>query len=103
MMILLSWFVTPKMKIIDTILYNGEEDLFDLRYNILKDVVDEFVVAEAQTTFSGKPKELLFDGSKYPKARHFVIDENYPKEEVDQAQRSHNTGYGHPIWVREFL
>ena len=45
------------MQIIDVILYNGEEDIFNLRYNILKDFVDEFVVVEFGVTFSGNVKE----------------------------------------------
>jgi len=45
------------MAIIDVILYNGERDIFDLRYNILKDFVDEFIVCEFSKTFSGKDKE----------------------------------------------
>ena len=43
--------------VVDAILYNGERDIFDLRYGVLKDYVDEFVVVEFGTTFSGKPKE----------------------------------------------
>lgn len=43
--------------VVDAILYNGESELFDLRYNILKDVVDEFVVVEFDTTFSGRAKK----------------------------------------------
>lgn len=43
--------------IVDAILYNGEREIFDLRYNILKDHVDEFVVVEFGKTFSGKDKE----------------------------------------------
>lgn len=43
--------------IVDAILYNGERDIFDLRYNILKDYVDEFVVVEFGKTFSGNDKE----------------------------------------------
>lgn len=43
--------------IVDCILFNGERDIFDLRYNILKDYVDEFVVVEFGKTFSGKDKE----------------------------------------------
>lgn len=43
--------------IVDAVLYNGEEDIFDLRYNLLKDKVDEFIVVEFGKTFSGKDKE----------------------------------------------
>lgn len=43
--------------VVDVILYNGEEDIFNLRYNILKDYVDEFVVVEFGVTFSGNVKQ----------------------------------------------
>lgn len=43
--------------IVDACLYNGEREIFDLRYNILKDYVDEFVVVEFGKTFSGNDKE----------------------------------------------
>lgn len=43
--------------VIDAIIYNGERDIFDLRYAILKDVVDEFVVVEFSKTFKGTSKE----------------------------------------------
>ncbi len=43
--------------IVDAILYNGERDVFDLRYSMLKEYVDEFVVCEFGQTFSGNYKE----------------------------------------------
>lgn len=46
-------------RVIDVILYNGEKFLLDLRREILKDVVDLFVVKQANTTFSGLPRELF--------------------------------------------
>ena len=91
--------------IIDVISYNGEVEIFDLRYNILKDFVDEFIVIEAPTTFSNKPKPLYFRehplfGS--PKISYYVIDENYTPEEIAQAYASPNT-YGEEHWKREFM
>jgi beta-1,4-mannosyl-glycoprotein beta-1,4-N-acetylglucosaminyltransferase len=90
--------------VIDVITYNGEKDLFDLRFNILKDYVDEFIVVEAPTTFSGKPKPLYFNEIKhlYPQVRYYVIDENYSQEELDLAQNSPNT-VGASHWKHEFL
>lgn len=43
--------------VIDAILYNGEEEMFKLRYEMLKDYVDEFIVVEFGKTFSGNDKE----------------------------------------------
>jgi hypothetical protein len=42
--------------IVDAILYAGERECLDIRYNELKDVVDKFVIVEADRTFTGKPR-----------------------------------------------
>lgn len=91
-------------KVIDCVSYNGEEDIFDLRYNILKEYVDEFVVVEAPITFSFKKKELYFPKiqHKYEKVRYHVIDTNYSEEEIKFATESPSTG-GSKVWVNEFL
>jgi len=90
--------------VVDVVTFNGEYDLFELRYNILYEYVDEFIVVEAPTTFTGKPKPLYFDKirHKYPEVRYFVIDENYTKEEMKQARESPNTK-GADHWKWEFL
>lgn len=92
------------MAIIDCTLYNGEQELWDLRYNILKQYVDEFVVCEATQTFSGQPKQLLFDYKKYSKAKYYIISENQFLRYYRLAVSSPNTSYGKGAshWVREF-
>ena len=47
-------------KVIDCVLYNGEDDIFDLRIQELSLVVDEFWVIEGNYTFTGIAKELSF-------------------------------------------
>ena len=93
------------MRIIDAITYHNEADLFDLRYNILKDVVDEFVVVESVTAFNGEPKELNFEKikDKYPKVRYYVNKDEYTQDEVEQARKSPNTNNGIHRWMHEFL
>ena len=49
------------MKIYDCCLYMNEHELFDLRYNTLKDVVDYFVVVESNHTFNGNVKGFNFN------------------------------------------
>lgn len=92
------------MAIIDVVSYNGEEELFDLRYNMLKSHVDQFIVCEAPTTFSGETKPLYFEQvrHKYSNTTYFVIDENWTEEEKQLAWSSPNTN-GPPHWTREFL
>lgn len=89
-------------KIIDVVTFHNEYDLFDLRYNMYKDIVDEFVVVESKTTFSGHPKELNFPTDKYPDVTYYVNDDVYTEEEIKQARESPNTG-GVDRWMWEFL
>lgn len=92
--------------IYDLTTFNGEYDLFDLRYNILKDAVDEFMVFEFSTTFSGKkkPKYATTEmADKYPKATFkYRINNLYPPEEIALAESSPNTR-GAEHWKLEFL
>ena len=48
------------MKIFDVFTFYNELDLLELRMNILGDVVDHFVINEANITFTGKKKPLYF-------------------------------------------
>lgn len=92
------------MAIIDATTFNGEFDIWEIRYNILKDLVDEFIVCEARTTFSGETKPLYFEQikDKYPDVRYHIIDENWTEEEKLQAFASPNT-VGAAHFTREFL
>jgi len=94
--------------ICDTFTFNGEYDLLEIRLNILNDFVDQFVIVEAPTTFTGKPKPLYFENNRaryapwLDKIKYFVIDENYTPEESALAENSPNTkGASH--WKHEFL
>lgn len=94
------------MAIIDVICYNNEEEILDIRLNVLKGHVDQFIICEAPTTFSGNFKPLYGAGIKlkYPKLpiEYFVINEDYTPEEIALAENSPNT-IGAKHWKREFL
>lgn len=64
------------MTVIDTCLFMNENDVFALRYDILHDVVDRFVVVEANTTFQGNYKGYVFEHNHLPKVEHVKI--TYP-------------------------
>lgn len=91
------------MAVVDVCTFNGENDIWDIHYNVLKDKVDEFIVCEAPLTFSGKEKPLYFKNIKgrYPKARYYVIDENDPAL-WQMARDSFNT-QGAEHWKREYV
>jgi hypothetical protein len=43
--------------VVDVVSYNGEEDLLEIRLNILGDFVDQFIICEAPTNFCGNPPQ----------------------------------------------
>lgn len=73
--------------------------MFDIRYNILKDYVDKFIVVEALETFSGSPKMPQFQ-HEGDKVVHCII---HSEKYRSQAQNSPNTGNGEHYWIREFM
>lgn len=91
------------MAVIDVITYNGEEELFDLRYNILKDKVDEFRVVEFDATFSGKTKESTFD-QFHKNVNYFFVTKETWRKYRQLAIESPNTDYGKGAnhWITEF-
>lgn len=46
--------------IYDCILFNSELDLLEIRLNVLKDVVDKFIIVESRNTHSGREKVPVF-------------------------------------------
>ena len=66
-------------RVFDCFTYFNEDLLLDLRFRTLADVVDVFVIVEATRTFTGRPKPLQFDPSRYPefasRIRHIVVDD----------------------------
>ena len=46
------------IKVVDYTMYFNEAELLELRYHMLKEHVDLFVISESNTTFSGKSKEF---------------------------------------------
>jgi len=86
--------------VIDLCYFNGEHEVFDVRYNILKPYVDKFIVCEARETFSGIPKELAFNIEKYPDVEYYILQET--TDLLEMARKSPNTAGGEHYWVREF-
>lgn len=96
--------------IIDAFTYNNEQELLDLRLNILGDFVDRFVIMEATKTFSGKDKSLYFEQHKEKfkkwehKIKYYVLDDWNNEEIWEMARNSPNTNFGKGAqhWLQEF-
>jgi len=93
--------------IIDVISFNGEFDLLEIRLNILSDYVDEFIIVEATTTFSGKDKPLYYEKEKArykkweDKIKYHIVRPEDEEKYVAMANVSPNTrGASH--WKKEF-
>lgn len=76
----------------DCFTFFNELDLLEIRLNVLKDVVDKFVLVEAGETHTGKPKPLFFkeNEERYSAFRNRIIHislDSFPK--------------GHDAWWNE--
>ena len=69
-------------KLIDCITFFDNKLMFDLRFNILKDHVDFFVVCESKYDHRNNPKKLNFDLKflKNNKVKYVVLDKPFPNE-----------------------
>jgi hypothetical protein len=90
--------------VVDVCTFNDEVDLWDLHYNVLKDVVDEFRVIAFDTTFSGKTKEIIYpriNWDIYPKAKFYVHTDYQYGKYMEMAYVSPQTA-GADHWKLEF-
>ena len=67
------------MRIFDCTTFYSEHLMMDIRFNILNEFVEKFIVCESTYSHSGKKKNLNFDINNYPKFKdkisYIVIDE----------------------------
>ena len=69
----LIWENKKKMKIYDCFQFFNEENILDLRFNILNEFVDFFVIVESTTDHQGRNKKLNFDIEKFKKFKKKII------------------------------
>ena len=72
-----------KSKILDCITFFDNNFMFNLRYNILKDHVDCFVICECKYDHKGNKKKINFIMNKEykkNKIKHIVMEEKFPKD-----------------------
>ena len=61
------------MKIFDCFQYFNEDHIVDLRFNILNEFVDFFVIVESTVNHQGQSRKLHFDLNKYKKFKNKII------------------------------
>ena len=70
------------MRIFDCTTFYSEHLMLDVRFNILNEKVDKFIVVESLFSHSGKPKKFNFDIKNYQKFKdkiNYIIIENEPE------------------------
>ncbi len=81
------------MKIIDTTTYFEEDMIMDVRFNVLNEYVDKFIVCEANYSHSGKKKNINFDKNDFPKFKdkivHLVLEDEPKNLEDETSEEPH--------------
>tara|TARA_Y100000590_G_scaffold259656_2_gene291557 strand:- start:1933 stop:2808 length:876 start_codon:yes stop_codon:yes gene_type:complete len=75
------------MKIFDCTTYFEEDLMMDVRFNILNEYVDTFIVCESKFSHSGKEKKINFEPNSFPKFKNkikHIILEKEPPNLVDE-------------------
>ena len=98
------------MKIIDTTTYFEEKMMMEIRFNILNDYVDYFIVSESTFTHTGRKKKINFNPSDYPKFKnkiiHLVLDkepENIIKIDNNDYLNIRNNSINRILHQRNFI
>ena len=86
------------MRIIDCTTYYSEDLMLDVRFNILNEHVDKFIITESKFSHSGKEKKLNFDLNNFPKFKdkiQYLVIENEPsgidKDNVSSSVKRMNS------------
>ena len=75
-----------KYKIYDCITFFQENLQAELRFNILNNVVDQFVVCESKYDHRGNEKAIHFDKKNFPrfekKINHLILKDKFPLKNI---------------------
>ena len=86
------------MKIYDCCIYFDENLMLDMRFNILNEHVDKFVVVEATRDHSGNSKKLNFNINNFQKFKEKII--YHVVEDIPQEVTNYKKGWS-PNFYRE--
>ena len=82
------------MRIFDCTTFYDENFILNVRFNILDQFVDKFVICESAYSHSGKKKKFNFDISKFEKFKHKIIYlkiDHEPKNLIYKSTNNENT------------
>ena len=79
--------------IIDCYTFYNEMELLQIRLEELKNVVDWFVLVEAEETFSGKPKHCVFEQNQSHFSQYNICHVKLPVFPSSASSRWQREGY----------
>ena len=79
--------------LVDTFIYFNEKELVELRIKYLNDLVDCFVVVEADVTHQGKKKEWNFEPLLKSNLKNFSQKIHYHKLKIDMNEADSERGW----------
>ena len=74
----ISKIMYPTKKIIDCCLFYNEIGMLDYRINLLKEIVDYFIIVESNLTFSGNKKQVYFKNRYTGIKIIYILVEDFP-------------------------
>ncbi len=84
-------------RIFDCITFFQENLQAELRFNILDDVVDQFIVCESRYDHRGLEKKINFDKAIFPKFKdkinHLILKDNFPKKNIPWENQAFQREY----------
>ena len=84
-------------RIFDCITFFQENLQAELRFNILDEVVDQFIVCESRYDHRGLEKKINFDKAIFPKFKdkinHLILKDNFPKKNIPWENQAFQREY----------
>ena len=71
------------MRIFDCFIYNGEDLILDLRFNILDKFVQKFIIIESKFDHQNREKKINFKFEKFEKFKNkieYIVIDNFPEK-----------------------
>ena len=78
------------MRVFDCTTYYEEDLMMDLRFNVLNDYVDKFVVSEATFSHSGNQKKIKFNPNNFKKFKDKIIHIIVEEDPIDMIEKETN-------------
>ena len=75
------------MRVFDCTTYYEEDLMMDLRFNVLNEFVDKFVVSEATFSHSGNQKKIKFNPNNFKKFKDKIIHIVVEEDPIDKIKK----------------